>query len=821
TVIAATSTYQVVMAKDATSLDGIVVRDGAGKRIYGFHRNHLTKDQYLPTPSALPAAWAMPDRPRMVPPAWGAAPAPEGNSEFAATSGWDLDNQADDLYLFIPGDGGYEQFRSDFLALTGPVALPPLYAFGFWYSRWHPYSSEMTLDRVDEFRRHGFPLDVFVLDTDWRMGKSHGYEINTELHPDMTKLHEQLHAKGVRTMFNDHPEPVSDQALSPEEVAYRYKGLTTVLETGGDAWWFDRNWGVSLGTPAKGLLHDAWGMRHFHDITKQYRPEQRPLIMSNVEGIKGGNNAFPSHPASHRYPIWWTGDTAAEWRFLEKGIVNAVESGLTRLMPYIGEDLGGFHDIPAPDLYVRYMQYGALSPTTRIHCTNGQSRLPWLFGEEAEGIIRDYIHMRYRLLPTIYSAARKAYESGMPLLRRCDLEWPEHQEAASNLQYLLGDDILVAPQYHNDEYPAPIDGTWTDGPITMAYYNNKELSGEPVATETTDKLDFMWWGMAPLMPKGTPDMTKAERKKLKSVVNRDNFSIRCTMTLKPLAEAGTYRFAPHIGRDGFRLYVDGKLIHDQWYPNEGEEAYRVDTELPAGKPIEVVYEYRHHERVAKCILGVSKYSGPLPLKRSLWLPPGTWIDAWSGERHQGPATIIATSPLAHTPMYLRAGGVVIQTSLREHSGTMPWDTVVVDAFPHDGSELSRTLYEDDGISPAYEQGAVSTTAVGVVHSNGRSTVAIAPVAGDFIAADHQRDWVVRVHLAAGATPQQVTVNGAAVALGAQVASEGASAVVIAPAAAATMPFAGVGSAPGPQAGPVVEVHLPQQSVATGLTITIE
>ena len=101
------------------------------------------------------------------------------------------------------------------------------------------------------------------------------------------------------------------------------------------------------------------------------------------------------------------------------------------------------------DEYVKWMQYGALSPIYRPHCawvgSVDEGRMPWLKGEDALNIIRDYVNLRYRLLPTYYNLSHENYETGMPLVRRLDFEYPEYESASRNDQYLLGEDILIAP----------------------------------------------------------------------------------------------------------------------------------------------------------------------------------------------------------------------------------------------------------------------------------------------------------------------------------------------------------------------------------------
>ncbi len=440
--VVATAHYRVVVPETAAGIEGVRVESAAGETLCVLSNAMLGK-KFLPAPSALPATWVMGDSPRVVPSARGALPPPEGEED--AASGWDLGNDAPDAYVFFPASSGYEAFRSDFLRLTGGIPMVPLYALGLWYSRYYPYSEQGALDVIDRFRRAQIPLDVFVADTDWRVGASCGYRINEELFPDMARFVRLAHERQVRVMLNDHPEPKGKHALAPEELRFRKEGLVSLLALGVDLWWFDRNWHTHLQSPVRGLDKEVWGMRLYRDITKEFRPGQRPLIMSNVDGINNGRMDSPSHPAAHRFPIWWTGDTCAEWCYLRWGVANGVDSGIVSMLPFVHEDLGGHHGQPDPELYVRFMQFGAFSPVARLHCTTKVHRYPWEYGKDVERIVGEFFRLRYRLLPMLYAAAFEAHRSGTPLMRRCDLEWPGIPEAADSTQYLLGDDLLVAP----------------------------------------------------------------------------------------------------------------------------------------------------------------------------------------------------------------------------------------------------------------------------------------------------------------------------------------------------------------------------------------
>jgi hypothetical protein len=89
-------------------------------------------------------------------------------------------------------------------------------------------------------------------------------------------------------------------------------------------------------------------MRLYHDTTARVRPEQRPLIMANVDGIDNGLRKRPMDVAAHRFPFQWTGDIGPGWEFLRRAVENAVYSGVQSLFPYESDDLGGHVANPTP-----------------------------------------------------------------------------------------------------------------------------------------------------------------------------------------------------------------------------------------------------------------------------------------------------------------------------------------------------------------------------------------------------------------------------------------------------------------------------------------
>jgi len=113
-------------------------------------------------------------------------------------------------------------------------------------------------------------------------------------------------------------------------------------------------------------------------------------------------------------------------------------------VPFWSHDAGGFTGTPSPELYVRWAQFGALSPLVRFHGTT--SRLPWDFPDFAERAAVDAVRLRYAFMPYLYSAAVVSARTGVPLLRALLVDSPDDPAAwLADLEYLLGPDLLVAP----------------------------------------------------------------------------------------------------------------------------------------------------------------------------------------------------------------------------------------------------------------------------------------------------------------------------------------------------------------------------------------
>ena len=743
-----TANYVVRVPANAGSLDGVRVESTDGRTLY-MYDGKLTNSLWLPAPADKPGVWSFTDSPRLVPPPWGLTPPPKPMTN----GGWDLGNPASggtpDVYVFIPR-GDYRQLRKDFLKLTGPTEMMPLFAFGAFDSRWYDYSEATALQQIDDYRAHHIPLDVLVVDTGWRAGASTGYQPNTNLFPDLPRFFREAHAKNVRVLFNDHPEPLNTNVtgLDAKELNYRFNGLSGRLEAGLDIWWYDRNWWVALVPPAPNLRKEVWGMRLYHDTTVRIRPEQRPLIMANVDGIDNGLRKRPMNVAAHRFPFQWTGDIGPGWEFLRRGVENAVHSGVQSLFPYESDDLGGHTSNPTPEEYIRWIEYGALSPIYRPHCTHNLKRMPWAFGPEAENVARRFVDLRYRLLPVFYAAAHENYESGEPLLRRLDLDYPEFAEAGRNDEYLLGKYLLVAPVLQGELQIVPKDWLKTpDGQpgLQAEFFTNQDLSGPPALTRTDALVDFDWSKISPAP--GLPTT---------------NYTARWTGTIEVPAAVGDVALAT-VADDGARVWIDGQPVIDAWGPHDATTS-AASAVLTAGQSHQLRIEYLQLEYNALMKLQWRSVRAGSAL-RIAWVPPGNWMDAWTGEWISGPTTVTNDVPRDQIPIYVKSGAVLPLAPEMQYTGQLPWDPVTLDLYPCAGETNSATLYEDDTLTTAYQRGEFRNTLIAASADDADRTVRvkIGAATGTFHGASKTRAWVLRIHPLADwpkdLAPAQVKANG--------------------------------------------------------------
>jgi hypothetical protein len=412
---------------------------------------------------------------------------------FDPDDGWVVpprDHEVQDWYFFGYGHD-YKGALAEYTRFGGPIPLVPRYVLGAWWSRYWAYSADELQALVREFEAHDVPLDVLVVDMDWHTPHGWtGYTWNRELFPDPPAFLQWVHDKGLRVALNLHPaegvqafeevyprfaeamgvDPESGEAIpfcitDKEFVQNYFELLHHPMEdgaggegTGVDFWWVD--WQQGGACEMRGLDPLLW-LNHLH-FADSARRGQRPMLYSRWGGL--GN---------HRYQTGFSGDTWVGWAALQfQPYFTATASNVA--YGWWGHDIGGhMGGATEPELYARWVQYGALSPSLRLHATKDPraERRPWAYPEAVYEAARAAFHWRYQLVPYLYTMARVAHDTGVSLCRPMYYEYPEADEAYSaRFQYLFGDQMIAAPIVQPADAESGLaavdvwvpDGTWIE-----------------------------------------------------------------------------------------------------------------------------------------------------------------------------------------------------------------------------------------------------------------------------------------------------------------------------------------------------------------------
>ena len=459
-----------------------------------------------------------------------------------SASGWlDIGATEDDVlefqavagrtaYLIVAGDS-YPDLIEQFTGVTGRQPLPPRWAFGNFASRFGYRTEKEARNVVRRFRRHDIPLDAIILDIYWFGPDIKGHMGNLDwdrnAFPTPEKMIADFAEDGVRTIAITEPFVLTtsskwDSAVESNALAknvagqprrfdfyFGNTGLIDVFDDGAETWFwqfYERlfeqgiagTWG-DLGEPEvhpgdsihwlsdPGIeatgdeVHNAygheWARMVYENRIRKY-PGVRPLIMMR-SGFIG----------SQRYGmVPWTGDVSRSWGGLKPQVELSLQMGLLGLA-YTHSDLGGFAggEVFEPEMYIRWLQYGVFQPVYRPHAQEHIPAEPVFHDRRTRKLVREFIRLRYRLLPYNYTLAWQNSLSGMPLMRPLFFEDESDPSLIDEKDaYLWGDAFLVAPVTDPGitevEVNVP-DGVWFD------FWSDRRIVGGgtvpvPVTIET-------------------------------------------------------------------------------------------------------------------------------------------------------------------------------------------------------------------------------------------------------------------------------------------------------------------------------------------------
>lgn len=373
--------------------------------------------------------------------------------------------------------------------LTGRMQMPPKWALGFQQCRYSYYPDSEVYAVAQGFRDKKMPADVIYLDIH-HMEAYKVFTFDGEKFSDPKAMISRLKEKGFRVVVIMDPGIKTEKGYLPytegleKDLFVKYpdgevyeaqvwpgwcafpdftkegtrawwaEKMAFYTEAGVDGFWTDMNEPASWGQFTPNLIEfeydgekashrkarNIYGMqmaRSAQEGSVYQNPTARPFVLtrSGFAGIQ-------------RYAAAWTGDNVASEEHMLAGIRLVNSLGLSGVS-FAGYDVGGFAGEASKGLFARWMSIAAFAPFYRAHSMiNTKDSEPWAFGEETEEISRNYMKLRYKLLPTLYSSFYSSTQTGLPIAESLAIQYAQDEniyQSAFQNQYLFCNSFLVAP----------------------------------------------------------------------------------------------------------------------------------------------------------------------------------------------------------------------------------------------------------------------------------------------------------------------------------------------------------------------------------------
>lgn len=395
-----------------------------------------------------------------------------------------------DYYFMFGGnaDGVIRQIR----LLTGDAPMFPLWTYGYWQSKERYASQDEIVGVVKKYREQRIPLDGIV--QDWRYwGEKdpqwNAVEFLNPHFPDPQKMVNDIHSLNAHAIISvwpcfgpatniykemDEKGMLLDFPSSPNGIGKVYDAYNpaardllwnymnrNIFSLGMDGWWLDA-------TEPEQANHNS-DILNTKTYLGTYRNVRNAFPLLTVGGIHERQRALASDKrvfiltrsafaGQQRFGAnSWSGDIVSNWGVLRKQISGGLNFSLSGI-PYWNTDIGGFYSnnyypggVNNPtfhELYVRWLQFATFTPMMRSHGTQTPREI-YQFGRKGDwgyDIIADYINLRYRLLPYIYSTSYQVTQHAGSMMRALMMDFPHDTRVYDmDSEYLFGTSILVNP----------------------------------------------------------------------------------------------------------------------------------------------------------------------------------------------------------------------------------------------------------------------------------------------------------------------------------------------------------------------------------------
>lgn len=426
-------------------------------------------------------------------------------------------------YYFIHHEN-VKDIISSYTYLTGTMQIPPKWSLGYQQCRYSYRPDKEVLSIANTFREKDIPADVIVLDIHY-MKKFKIFTWDNIDFPNPSGLIRHLEEKGFKVVvifdpgikiengysayesgvendvFVKYPDGENYEAevwpgwchfpdfTSTKAREWWQQQMQYYTNIGIEGFWNDMNeiatWGQSLPEliefDFEGQKTSTREARNVYGM--QMAKSTYEGAKQNLKGKRVFNLTRAGYSGVQRYAAVWTGDNVADDEHMLLGVRLVNSLGLAGIA-FAGYDIGGFAGNADENLFARWVSIGAFSPFFRGHSMlNSKDSEPWSYGEKVEEISRNYIKLRYKLMPYIYAAFHEASTLGTPVARSLAIDYTHdgliYDEDYYN-EYLFGLNILVAPVASSVSLAKVYlpEGDWYDLFTDVRYSGQNEIVAE-------------------------------------------------------------------------------------------------------------------------------------------------------------------------------------------------------------------------------------------------------------------------------------------------------------------------------------------------------
>lgn len=360
-----------------------------------------------------------------------------------------------DTYLFIYNNDFGIGLR-DYFNLTSLPPLIPRYALGVWWNKNEAYGEKDIQNLVYNFKKYDLPMSVLLLNECNRTKNNYSpisFSFDKTKLPNPRGLSEFLHKNKIYLGSNikteglisveeesylefqkyynkDLNKNIPLNVYDPKLVDSYLKGIINpFLDKGVDFLWMDDN--------NKENTLRSFTMNYFLYKNFNLNKAKRNFIISRNFGI-----------CPHKYSALYSGEILISWKTLKLlPFFNSTAANIG--VSWWSHDIGGYKGgTEDAELFMRYVQLGVYSPILRLSSDTGKyyKREPWKWDAKTYKIVHDYLKIRHRLIPYIYSEAKKYSSFGSPLIQPLYYKYPEtYDEPLYKNEFYYGSELFVCP----------------------------------------------------------------------------------------------------------------------------------------------------------------------------------------------------------------------------------------------------------------------------------------------------------------------------------------------------------------------------------------